>query len=66
MFVLPLLAGWLHPYLAERLPAIFDRGSAIHVAGDLLFISSFFVLGGDFWDKVRALFIYRATAQFFD
>jgi hypothetical protein len=25
-------------------------------------LSSLFVLGGDFWDKVRALFIYDARA----
>jgi hypothetical protein len=29
-----------------------------------VFISSFFVLGGDFWDKFRALFVYHATAHF--
>ena len=26
------------------------------------FIVSFFVLGGDFWEKFRALFIYEAKA----
>jgi hypothetical protein len=29
-----------------------------------LFVLSFFVLGGEFWDKIRSLFIYRAKAQF--
>lgn len=29
---------------------------------DTLFLTSFFVLGGDFWDKVKALFIYEARA----
>jgi hypothetical protein len=28
-----------------------------------MFISSFFVLGGDFWDKVRALFSHEAKVQ---
>jgi hypothetical protein len=32
--------------------------------GDLLLLSSFVILGGDFWDKVRALFVYGAKAQF--
>ena len=54
MFLSPLLLGWLHPYLGERIPAIFGQAAVMHVAGDLIFISSFFVLGGDFWDKVRA------------
>jgi hypothetical protein len=26
--------------------------------GDLIFLVSLFVLGGDFWDKIRALFVY--------
>jgi hypothetical protein len=30
--------------------------------GDTLFLTSFFVLGGEFWDKVKALFIYEARA----
>ena len=37
---------------------------AVNLTGDVLFISSLFVLGGDFWDKVRALFVYGATAKF--
>jgi hypothetical protein len=28
---------------------------------DTLFLTSFFVLGGEFWDKVKGLFIYEAT-----
>jgi len=31
-----------------------------------MFVASFFVLGGDFWDKVRSLFIHRARVQFND
>jgi hypothetical protein len=31
-------------------------------AGDLLFIGSLIVLGGDFWDKVRSLFVHDAIA----
>lgn len=27
------------------------------LAGDLMLIASFFVLGGDFWNKLRALFV---------
>jgi hypothetical protein len=33
------------------------------IGGDVLLISSLFVLGGDFWDKVRALFVYDAKAR---
>jgi hypothetical protein len=30
---------------------------------DLLLFSSLFVLGGDFWDKIRGLFIHDAVVQ---
>ena len=33
------------------------------VPGDLLLLVSLFVLGGDFWDKLRSLFIHSARAQ---
>jgi hypothetical protein len=36
----------------------------IIIASDLVFLTSLFVLGGDFWDKLRALFIYKAKAKF--
>jgi len=29
-----------------------------------MFLTSLFVLGGDFWDKLRALFVRRARAAF--
>ena len=66
MFCLHLLAGWLHPYLAEHFPAVIGPGAAVHLAGDLVFLASFIVLGGDFWDKIRSLFVHRAKAQFPD
>jgi hypothetical protein len=31
-----------------------------------MFVASLFVLGGDFWDKVRALFVHDARVQIFD
>ena len=34
------------------------------IIADFVFLASFFVLGGDFWDKIRALFVYGAKAQF--
>ena len=36
----------------------------VNLGADFLFLASLFVLGGDFWDKLRALFIYDARAQF--
>ncbi len=61
MFTLPLLFAWLGPYLEHWMP---DRG--VHnpfllVCSDFLFMCSLFVLGGQFWEKLRALFIWQAS-----
>jgi hypothetical protein len=64
MFALPLLAGWLLPYVSHLIPAYEQSRQLINVTGDLILVASFFILGGDFWDKVRALFVYGAKAQF--
>jgi len=32
------------------------------IAGDVLLLVSLVVLGGDFWDKLRSLFIHSARA----
>jgi len=64
MFVLPILFGWLGPYGAQRIPGYETHRFWVSLIGDLIFIASFFVLGGDFWDKIRALFIRSARAQF--
>lgn len=29
-----------------------------------MFVSSLYILGGNFWDKLRALFQYNAKVQF--
>ena len=64
MFVVPLLVGWLGPYLADSISLSESKAWVVHVAGDVLFLGSFLVLGGEFWDKVRALFVYGARAAF--
>ena len=52
--------GWAGPYL----PVSRSQGT-LAIAGDIGFLASFFVLGGDFWDKIRALFVrdMRVTAR---
>ena len=64
MFVLPVLFGWLGPYGAHRIPGYEAHRLAVSVIGDVMFMASLFVLGGDFWDKISALFIHRASVQF--
>jgi hypothetical protein len=64
MFVLPLLFAWLMPYAADHIPGYASHRVAYAVVGDLLLLASLFVLGGEFWDKLRALFSYGAKVQF--
>ncbi len=64
MFTLPLLVGWLGPYLHHHLPG-FDRYPVIwYIGGDLLFVTSLLVLGGEFWDKLRSLYVHGARVVF--
>ena len=62
MFGLPLLFGWISPYLQNMIPRFEENRLLLAAAGDLLFIGSLIVLGGDFWDKVRSLFVHDAIA----
>jgi len=63
MFVLPLIPWYVLAYAPQFLPA--SNSSlrlAICLSSELCFWSSLFVLGGDFWEKLRSLFIYEARA----
>jgi hypothetical protein len=53
MFFLPVLFGWLAPYGTSRIPGYEAHHLVVNVIGDVLLFSSLFVLGGDFWDKLR-------------
>jgi hypothetical protein len=64
MFTLPLLLGWLAPYLGNHLPGYDPRKLIWAVTGDAVFVVSLFVLGGEFWDKLRALFVHGARVVF--
>ena len=64
MFAAPLLLGLLGPYVHTHLPGFDDHPMWWHVGGDLVFVASFFVLGGEFWDKLRSLFVHGARAVF--
>ena len=64
MFVLPLLLGWVYPYVAELRDGLPRTPITLAVIGDLVLLASLFVLGGEFWDKIRSLFVREATARF--
>ena len=59
MFALPIFFGILQPYLGHYLPNFNALPFFWNIASDIIFISSFFVLGGDFWDKLSGLFKHQ-------
>ena len=64
LFSIVLLAGWLLPYFAGVIPSYFSYQIHVAIIGDLILITSIFILGGAFWDKLRALYVQRAVAHF--
>jgi hypothetical protein len=61
MIALPLFWGWLGPYLGDYIFADNKLSWIAALTGDVMFLAGLFVLGGDFWDKLRALFRYEAS-----
>ncbi len=64
MFLAPVLFGWVSIYTARWIPGFENEPFFYAVGGDLMLLSSLFVLGGDFWDKIRSLFIHDAEVHF--
>ena len=65
MFFLPFAIAFLSPYVEQWVPAdVIDSQLAVGLLGDIVFLASLFVLGGDFWDKLKALFIPAAKVRF--
>lgn len=63
MFCLPLVSATLEPYVDQFFPGLRPNMWQLQALGDLMLIASFFVLGGDFWNKVRALFVRTAKVE---
>jgi len=64
MLVSAMVFSALEPYVFALLPSYKEHGRLYSFAVDMIMLSSIFVLGGDFWDKLRALFIRDAKVQF--
>ncbi len=60
LFTIPILFGFAAPYLGYFFESLNEVPLSSYVAFDLLFVTSLFVLGGDFWDKLRGLFDHEA------
>lgn len=66
LFSLSILSGIVLPYIWGFVPLVKDNLIFIVLLGDVILIFSLFVLGGDFWDKLRSLFIYGSRAILID
>jgi hypothetical protein len=64
LFILPLFFGWIIPYFPNLIPNYEDHRFILSFMGDVMLVISFLVLGGNFWDKIRSLFIPSAKANF--
>ncbi|MCK9219287.1 MAG: hypothetical protein PHF97_03675 [Bacteroidales bacterium] len=64
LFVFPFIPNYILSYAPKLFPDAYLIRTAVHFFFDMVFISSLFVLGGNFWDKLRALFVYSAKAKF--
>ena len=60
LFCVPIIVAILSPYLDLKFHFLEDIPFYFTIITDLMIITSLFVLGGNFWDKLRALFIHRA------
>ena len=62
IFMLPLVYAFLTPYIGKYIPGLAQYVLAFAIAGDIMLLVGLFLLGGDFWEKLRALFIHQAVA----
>ena len=65
MFFFPGIFAWVAMYTSlDWIPGFPEHRIRIALLLDFTFVCSFFVLGGDFWDKLRALLVHKAKAIF--
>lgn len=65
LLITPIVLSSLGDYLSLYLiPLRQEYPYLLAMGGDLLILLGLFVLGGDFWDKLRALFVHEAKAVF--
>ena len=64
LLLIPVLLGWTSPYLFQVVPDLTRYRLIIAISGDVLLVMGLYLMGGQFWDKLRALFVYDAEVTF--
>jgi fumarate reductase subunit D len=64
LLLLPNVPTYIMAYAPAWLPDNSPERLWVNLGADAMFLTSLFVLGGDFWDKLRALFVREARAVF--
>ena len=64
MFFIPVIFALILPYLINAIGFVKENYLTIAIGSDILLVLSLFVLGGDFWDKLRGLFNRNAKMNF--
>lgn len=64
LFVATFIPSYITAYAPNIISSDAHVRLAVIITADLLFVVSLFLLGGDFWDKLRSLFVYEAKATF--
>ena len=63
MFATSVLAGWALPYGTAWEPSLHEAEVWVAAGVNVVFLASLFVLGGNFWAKLHALFDREAVAR---
>jgi hypothetical protein len=58
LILLHVLFAYSTYYAPDRIPGYAEYRVVMNLIADFLFIVTLFVLGGDFWEKLRGLFLY--------
>lgn len=61
LFCVPLFFGWVSVYIPQFLPGFQINPLPYAITGDFIFVTSLFVLGGDFWEKLQSLFQHNGV-----
>lgn len=59
LFLVPILFDGVSPYFGHLIPTYTANKLIFAITTDCMLIISFFVLGGEFWEKIKLLFIYN-------